>query len=152
MIKNPPASAGDPRDAGWIPWWGRSLPGGNGNLLQYSCLENPMDRGARWATVHGVTKNRTCMSMYKDTQTHTQTHAPTHHHEACYYVSECSMLSGNILSSESGDTFHPNMNLSYRNQCKSWRIHCPCCGMVNVSKEHNAIAKRMIQLSSWCGK
>ena len=39
---------------GSIPGWGRSPGGGHGNLLQYSCLENPMDRGALWATVHGV--------------------------------------------------------------------------------------------------
>ena len=42
MIKNLPANAGDIRDAGSIPWWGRSLGGGHGNPLQYSCLENPM--------------------------------------------------------------------------------------------------------------
>ena len=47
-------NAGDP---GSIPGLGRSPRGGNGNLLQYSCLENPMDRGAWWATVHGVTKS-----------------------------------------------------------------------------------------------
>ena len=45
-IKNPPASAGDVRDVGLIPGLGRSPGGGYGNLLQYSCLENPMDRGA----------------------------------------------------------------------------------------------------------
>ena len=46
-------------DAGSIPGWGRSPGEGNGNTLQYSCLENPMDRGAWWATVHGVTKSWT---------------------------------------------------------------------------------------------
>ena len=46
-------------DWGWIPVLGRSPGEGNGNPLQYSCLENPMDRGACWATVHGVTKSRT---------------------------------------------------------------------------------------------
>ena len=43
-------------DTGSVPGLGRSLGGGNGNPLQYSCLENPMDRGAWWATVHGVAK------------------------------------------------------------------------------------------------
>ena len=56
MVKNPPANAGD---AGSILELGRSLGEGNGNLLQYSCLGNPTDRGAWWATVHGVAKNRT---------------------------------------------------------------------------------------------
>ena len=56
MVKNPPDNAGDVRDMGSIPGLGRSLRGENGNPLQYSCLENPMDRGVWWATVHGVTK------------------------------------------------------------------------------------------------
>ena len=46
MVKNPPANAGDVRDTGPVPGSGRSPGGGNGNPLQYSCLENPMDRGA----------------------------------------------------------------------------------------------------------
>ena len=46
-------------DAGSIPGSGRSSEGGHGNPLQYSCLENPMDRGVWWATVHGVAKSRT---------------------------------------------------------------------------------------------
>ena len=55
-VKNPLANAEDTRDLGSIPGWGRSPGVGNGNLLQYSCLENSTDRGAWWATVHGVTK------------------------------------------------------------------------------------------------
>ena len=50
------ASAYNARDKGPIPGSGRSPGEGNSNLLQYSCLGNPMDRGAQWATVHGVTK------------------------------------------------------------------------------------------------
>ena len=46
MVKNPPGNAGDVRDMGSIPGWGRSPGGGNGNPLQYSYLENPIDRGA----------------------------------------------------------------------------------------------------------
>ena len=53
VIKNLPANSGD---TSLIPGWGRSPGEGNGNPLQYSCLENPMDRGAWWATVHGVVK------------------------------------------------------------------------------------------------
>ena len=56
VIKNPPASAGDIRDEGSIPGSGRCPGVGNGNPLQYSCLENPMDRGAWRATVHEVAK------------------------------------------------------------------------------------------------
>ena len=59
VVKNPPASAGDGRDAGSVPGWGGSPGGGHGNSLQYSCLKNPMDRGACWATVHRVTKSQT---------------------------------------------------------------------------------------------
>ena len=53
MVKNLPANAGDIRDMGSIPGLGRSPGEGHGNPLQYSCLENPMDRGAWWVTVHG---------------------------------------------------------------------------------------------------
>ena len=59
LVKNPPASTGDARDVGSIPGLGRSSGIGNGNPLQYSCLQNSMDRGAWWATVHGVAKSRT---------------------------------------------------------------------------------------------
>ena len=58
MVKNPPANSGDSRDEGLIPGSGRSSGEGNGNPLQYSFLENPMDRGTWWATVYGVTKNQ----------------------------------------------------------------------------------------------
>ena len=54
VVKNPSANARDIRDVGSVPGSRRS-PGGHGNPLQYSRLENPMDRGACWATVHGVT-------------------------------------------------------------------------------------------------
>ena len=56
VVKNPPTNAGDP---GSIPGSGRSPGGGNGIQLHYSCLKNPMDRGACWTTVHGVAKSRT---------------------------------------------------------------------------------------------
>ena len=62
--QNPPANAGDARDPGLIPGPGRSDGVGNGNPLQYSYLENSMDRGACWATVHGATKSRTQLSMH----------------------------------------------------------------------------------------
>ena len=68
MVKNSPANAGDLRDTGLIPGSGRSPGGGHGNPLQYSCLENLMDRGAWWATVHGVAK---CQTPLKQLSTHT---------------------------------------------------------------------------------
>ena len=54
VVKNLLAKAGDPRDTGLIPGWGRFPGGGNGNPLRYSCLGNPVDRGAWQATVHGA--------------------------------------------------------------------------------------------------
>ena len=62
VAKKLPANAGDIRDADSIPESGRSPGGGYGNPLQYSCLENPMDRGTWWAIVHGVTKSQTPLS------------------------------------------------------------------------------------------
>ena len=59
VVKNPPAKAGDAEDMGLIPGSGRSPGGGHGNPLQYSCLENPTDRGAWRATVHEVAESDT---------------------------------------------------------------------------------------------
>ena len=57
VVKNLPANPGDVKDVDSIPGSGRSSEGEHGNLLQYSCLENPMDRGAWHATIHGITKS-----------------------------------------------------------------------------------------------
>ena len=62
LVKNLPFNAGDDKDMGSIPGSGRSPGGGHGNPLEYSCLKNPMDRGAWRATVHGVTKGQTRLS------------------------------------------------------------------------------------------
>ena len=59
VVKSLPANAGDTGDVGSIPGLGRSPRGGNDNPLQYSCLGNPIDRGALWAKVHGVAKSWT---------------------------------------------------------------------------------------------
>ena len=82
VVKNLPANAEDTRDTGSIPGLGRSPGGGNGNPLQYSCLENPTDRGAWWATVCGVTNSRTQLS------THAQpTWVVVHQTSSCHAVS-----------------------------------------------------------------
>ena len=62
VVKNLPASAGDTGDTGSIPGLGRFPGGGNGNPLQYSCLENPMDRGDWQSTVHRVSNSRKPLS------------------------------------------------------------------------------------------
>jgi len=62
VVKNMPANSGDAGDVSWIPRWERYSGGGNGNPLQYSCLENPMVRGAWWAIVHGITNSQTWLS------------------------------------------------------------------------------------------
>ena len=75
MVKNPPGNARDVRDEGLVPRSRRSPGGGPGNSLQYSCLENPMDRGARWATVpsgckelgttEGLSMHAECKAFWK---------------------------------------------------------------------------------------
>ena len=62
VVKNPPANTGDEEDTDSVPGLGRTPGGGNGNPLQYSCLGDPTDKGAWWATVHGVAKNQTQLS------------------------------------------------------------------------------------------
>ena len=87
VVKNPPVSAGSIRDSGSIPGLGRSPGGRHGNPLQYSCLENPMERGAWWATVHRLTKSRT------------QLHIHSRKHHSFYGVSstETAMRSQSLL-------------------------------------------------------
>ena len=74
VVKNLPANAGHGRNTGLIAGLGRSHGERNSNLLQYSCLENSMDRGAWWTTVHGVAKSQTQLSDWACTHTHTHTH------------------------------------------------------------------------------
>ena len=79
MEKNLPANAGDTKDAGSIPRWERPPGEGSGNLLQYSCLENSMDRRAWGSTVYGVTKSQTWLSNWAHKHTHTHTHTSLKH-------------------------------------------------------------------------
>ena len=62
MVKNLPSTGEGARDPGSVAGLGRSPGEGNGNPLQYSCQENPMDRGAWWSTVHGAPKSRACLN------------------------------------------------------------------------------------------
>ena len=75
VVKNPLANAGDVRDMGSISRSGRSPGGGHGNTLQYSCLENPMDRGAWWGAVHRVAKSWT---QLKQLSMHAHTYLVEH--------------------------------------------------------------------------
>ena len=74
MVKNLPANTRDAGDAGSIPGLERSPDGGNGNPIQYSCLENSIGRGAWQATVHRVTKSDITEHACMCTHTHTHTH------------------------------------------------------------------------------
>ena len=73
VLKNPPASAGDARDAGLIPASERSIGEGNGNPFQYSCLKNSVDRGTWWAIVHRVSKTQMLLSVHACAHTHIHT-------------------------------------------------------------------------------
>ena len=72
VVKSPSANAGDSRNVGSIPGSGRSPGGGNVHPLQYSCLENPMDRRAWQATIHGVTKSQTQLSKHNHDLRHSE--------------------------------------------------------------------------------
>ena len=78
MVKNPPAKVGDAGEMGSIPGSGRSPGGGHSNPLQYSHIENSMDREAWLATVHGVSKGRKQLSACTHTRARTHTHTHTH--------------------------------------------------------------------------
>jgi len=77
VVKNWPASAGDLRDMGSIPGWARSPEERHGNPFKYSCLENSMDRGAWWATVHGVTQSQTQLKLLSTVCAHMRAHTHT---------------------------------------------------------------------------
>ena len=87
VVKNPPAKKGAAADTGSVPGSGRSPGEGNGNPLQYSCLENPLDRGAWWATVHGVAKSQTWLSNWA------YTHSQDIHMSSVNVFSSCCHIS-----------------------------------------------------------
>ena len=92
LVKNLPDAAGDAGDMGSIPGLRRSLGGGNGNPLQYPCLENPMGWGSWWATVRGVTKSRTQLGNW----------AHTHAAAAAVSLQSCPTLCDPIDGSQPG--------------------------------------------------
>ena len=105
MVNNLPSNAGYTRDTGSIPGLGRSPGVGNGNPLQYSCLENSMDRGVWQATVYGVANKGTQLSMHMGTRAHAYTHTHTHTHTHFTHngQSHCfGQASGRQFSSSSG--------------------------------------------------
>ena len=99
-VKNPPANVGSTRVVvvGSVPWSERSPGVGNGNPLQYSCLENSMDREAWWATVCGVAKSQTRLSTY--THTHILFHIISHYglSQNIAYSSLCYTVGSSCLS------------------------------------------------------
>ena len=98
MVKNPPANAEDVRDTGLISGSGRSPEGGNGNPLQYSCLENPMLRGVWWATIHGAadldtTEHNTAEQAAPDQRKHWSTYsARSEKGKKLYYLGQTNLL------------------------------------------------------------
>ena len=96
VIKNLFANAGDLRDVDSVPRSGRSLGGGHGYQLQYSCLQNPMDRGAWWITIHRVAKGQTQLKWFS---THAHTHARAHTHTHTHLINILCILSVGIICS-----------------------------------------------------
>ena len=94
MVKNLPANVGDTEDTAWIPGLRRSPEGGNGNPLQYSCLENPTDRGTWWATVHGIRKS------------HTTEYGMTHNMYDTYYITCESILATKAENQAVSESFY----------------------------------------------
>lgn len=93
VVKNPPANTGDTRAAGLILWSGRCPGEGNGNLFQYSCLENPMDRGPSWTTAHGVTNSWTQLSRWANMLSTILAHTSLHLEQW-----SCGLLTSSIYS------------------------------------------------------
>ena len=118
VVKNLPASAGDIRESGSIPGSGRSSGGGHGNSLQYSCLENPMDRGAWQATGHGVKKSWTQLKRL------------TIHAYMCIYFCEvclvCAVILVSLSCSQSSQFSRPFIyHLPYSSGVQYSRLSAP---------------------------
>ena len=107
VVKNPPANTGDLRDADSIPGSGRSPEERQGNPHEYSCLENPIDRGAWWAAVHRVTKSRTRL---KRLSMHTEAlEQREERKEGCVQVEELNKSVSACMCDEDG--FHSKRTL-----------------------------------------
>ena len=94
VVKNPPANTGNVTRCGFNPWVGKIPGGGHVNLLQKSCLENPMDRGAWWAVFQRVTKS---WARLKRLSTHTLVYTEEEPLEACYCIRCGSLLQVEFL-------------------------------------------------------
>ena len=143
VVKNPSANAGDTRDACSIPGSRRSPREGHGNPLQYSCLENPMDRGAWWATVHGVTQSQTWLkrlSIRAHTHTHTCTQACPPWEGAWADLWEREELTGPGLKTVAG-TLNTLREKLYIAKATAWYPH------VHSSTDHNSQDVEVTQVS-----
>ena len=120
VLKNLPANAGDVRDVVWIPGLGGSPGGGNGTPIQYSCLGDPMDRWAWWATVHRVTKSWTRLSNFTSHHFYMWTyksHIIWRIYSETFHAHSCSaepqfpspLTSTNLLTSFQGYRAHPDV-------------------------------------------
>ena len=132
LAVKPPASAGDTGDSGSFPGLGRSPEGGHGNILQYSCLENPMDRAAWRATVHRVPKSRTqlsdftfpfhCHALEKEMATHSSV-------LAWRILGTGSLVDCRLWGREESDTterLHFHFSLSCIGEGNGNPLQCPC--------------------------
>ena len=95
VVKKPPANAGDIRDTSSIPESERSVGGGHGNPFQYSCLENPMGRGAWRATVHGVTESDVTKATWHTAHTRDIVSSLRY---TINFISILNLLCGNMLN------------------------------------------------------
>ena len=148
VVKNLSANA---RDAGSIPGSGRYPGVGNGTLLQYSCLRNPMDSGTKWATVHGTTKS---WPQLAHTHTHTHTHTHIYHFAACNspLISHLLCQIGNY---NRGASLSPFPHLSVTRFAHMWHfLHYALSGHPHKSEASSkpAVAAFAPRISSWpCG-
>ena len=114
VVKNPPANAGDARDAGLIPRWKRFPGVGNGNPFQYCCLENSTSKGTWWVTVHGVAKRRTRLSDWACMHIN-----PTELRRQVFSLINITGDSGQFIHSVVSDSLRPHESQHARPPCPS---------------------------------
>ena len=139
VVKNSLANA---RDVGSIPGSGRSLGGGNDISLQYSCLGNPMDRGAQWATVHGVTKSWTQLSM----QTHPRLYLTA---SLNFFISAKSLFSrlGGVSYIQKMSSANTNI---FSSSFPIWMPHMSFSFLISMGRNFNTVQNKSVESGHPC--
>ena len=136
VVKNTPANAGGSRDVGSIPGWGRSPGRGHSNPLQYSCLENPVDRGAWWPTVHGVPKSWTWLKWLSSMQLYVD----------CFHTDFWPQKTNEIMWIKRWAILGSEQYIHLSWWPQTWPIQAAL-----ILKQRDCLSTKLTPVTGWCG-